>query len=240
MSDKELIEEAQAALPDDARMDGYYIGFDRTGVAAIDAVLSAVAIAGKGAHHTEAWGDDGDGYYDGWPGLPPNPSGWNEALKDDGGSAVSLIQLAANRSAGLVRRLADALEARQPSENDREAVTGNELADAAVAAIERVRAINTGNNRALYGNDFEAGMAKALWLVKTALDGAFPETEPEQEYRVEYQVPGGATHVTETVATFEEAYGSMLENIYGGTVMSRTKAIPAGSWLPVEGESADA
>ena len=48
--------------------------------------------------------------------------------------------------------------------------------DAALAAVERVRSIDTGNNRALYGNDFEAGMAKALWLVKTALDGA-PEPE---------------------------------------------------------------
>lgn len=124
-----LIAEARAALPDDARMDGYYIGFDRTEVAVIDAVLSAVAIAGKGAHHTEAWRDDGDGYYDGWPGLPSNPSGWNEALKDDGGSAVSLIQLAANRSAELVRRLVDALEAAYRER------------DAAVAVIERVRAV---------------------------------------------------------------------------------------------------
>lgn len=33
-----------------------------------------------------------------------------------------------------------------------------------------LRAINTGDNRALYGNDFEAGMAKALWLVKGELD----------------------------------------------------------------------
>lgn len=51
--------------------------------------------------------------------------------------------------------------------------------DAALAAVERVRSIDTGNNRALYGNDFEAGMAKALWLVKTALDGApEPEVKP--------------------------------------------------------------
>lgn len=33
-----------------------------------------------------------------------------------------------------------------------------------------LREINTGDNRALYGNDFEAGMAKALWLVKCELD----------------------------------------------------------------------
>ena len=37
------------------------------------------------------------------------------------------------------------------------------------AAVDAVREINTGNNRELYGNDFEAGMAKALWLVNQAL-----------------------------------------------------------------------
>ena len=45
-------------LPDDARMDAYYYGFDRTGVGPIDAILSAVATAGKGSHHTEGWGGD--------------------------------------------------------------------------------------------------------------------------------------------------------------------------------------
>lgn len=59
---------------------------------------------------------------------------------------------------------------------------GRAECDAALAAIERVRSIDTGNNRALYGNDFEAGMAKALWLVKTALDGA---PEPECEAQLE-------------------------------------------------------
>lgn len=34
-----------------------------------------------------------------------------------------------------------------------------------VETIEEILKINTGNNRELYGIDFEAGMAKALWLV---------------------------------------------------------------------------
>ena len=34
-----------------------------------------------------------------------------------------------------------------------------------VETIEEILEINTGNNRELYGVDFEAGMAKALWLV---------------------------------------------------------------------------
>lgn len=41
-----------------ARMNGYYIGFDRTGVGIVDDVLSAVATAAKRYHHTEDWDDE--------------------------------------------------------------------------------------------------------------------------------------------------------------------------------------
>ena len=47
-------------LDPDARMDAYYYSFERTGVGIIDKILSAVAIAGKGAHSTEWWDDDED------------------------------------------------------------------------------------------------------------------------------------------------------------------------------------
>lgn len=40
------------------RMDAYYYSFERTGVPMIDAILSAVAQAGKSFHHTEVWADD--------------------------------------------------------------------------------------------------------------------------------------------------------------------------------------
>ena len=36
-------------------------------------------------------------------------------------------------------------------------------------ALQRIAALNTGNNRELYGVDFEAGMAKALWMVRAAM-----------------------------------------------------------------------
>lgn len=39
-------------------------------------------------------------------------------------------------------------------------------------ALRAALAINTGDNRTLYGNDFEAGMAKALWLVHEAIQAA--------------------------------------------------------------------
>ncbi|WP_176491732.1 hypothetical protein [Curtobacterium sp. 'Ferrero'] len=85
-----------APLPDDARMDAYYYGFERTGVGFIDAILSAVAIAGKGAHHTESWGDPWEGteyYFRGRPGLP------------DADNAVDLIQKAAQQAADAVLAL---------------------------------------------------------------------------------------------------------------------------------------
>lgn len=83
-----------APLPDDARMEAYYYGFERTGVGFIDAILSAVATAGKGAHHTESWWtDDEYGYYRGRPGLP------------DADNAVDLIQKAAQQAADAVLAL---------------------------------------------------------------------------------------------------------------------------------------
>lgn len=86
-----------APLPEDARMDAYYYGFERTGVGFIDAILSAVAIAGKGAHHTESWGSEPwegtPNYFHGHPGLP------------DGENAVDLIQKAAQQAADAVLAL---------------------------------------------------------------------------------------------------------------------------------------
>ena len=110
--DLEPIKERAAAaterLPEEARMDAYYYGFDRTGCGPVDAVLSAVAIAGKGSHNTDGWTDrDVYGYYDKRPGLPANPriDDWT------GGSAVDLIQLTAKASAEKVKTLSDDLAA---------------------------------------------------------------------------------------------------------------------------------
>lgn len=41
----------------------YYYGFSKTGDPGVDAILQAVAAAGKAYHHTEDWGDgENDGY----------------------------------------------------------------------------------------------------------------------------------------------------------------------------------
>ena len=46
----------------DRRLDAYYFGFDATGQPTIDAILSAVAHAGKAYHHTDTWADEGPGW----------------------------------------------------------------------------------------------------------------------------------------------------------------------------------
>lgn len=51
---------------EELRMNAYYYSFRRTGVIEIDRILSAVASAGKGYHHTESWayvGSDGEPSY---------------------------------------------------------------------------------------------------------------------------------------------------------------------------------
>jgi len=94
---EEALARATQPLTPEARMQGYYIGFDRTGVALVDAILSAVAWAGKGSHHTADWNDDtGSGFYANRPGLP-------SAL-----TANDLIQAAAEESAAAVRALVGA------------------------------------------------------------------------------------------------------------------------------------
>ncbi len=45
-------------MPDELRMNAYYYSFNKTGVREIDEILSAVAMAGKGYHHTEEWDDN--------------------------------------------------------------------------------------------------------------------------------------------------------------------------------------
>lgn len=88
--------DAAGTLPADARMDAYYYGFDRTGVDEIDAVLSAVAIAGKGSHNTDSWGDSGSAwFYTGREGLP------------DAEGAAELIEETAKQSAQRLAKLKD-------------------------------------------------------------------------------------------------------------------------------------
>ena len=79
-----VVEEAERT-DETMRMDAYYFGFDRTGNILIDRILSAVAVAGKWAHHTEQWNDDED-----WKGEPMI-------------SQASRIQAAANAAADALR-----------------------------------------------------------------------------------------------------------------------------------------
>lgn len=73
------------------RMDAYYYGLERTGVPAVDLVLSAVACAGKRAHHTDGWTDAVD-------------NAWHEPYHE-GATPVEWIQNAANKAAAEYREL---------------------------------------------------------------------------------------------------------------------------------------
>ena len=64
-------------MPEKLRMNAYYYSFRPTGCYAVDKILSAVARAGKGYHHTNQWDDPGD----------------------DGTSYIDLIQSAADQAA---------------------------------------------------------------------------------------------------------------------------------------------
>jgi hypothetical protein len=82
----------RAMLTDpDSRMDAYYYGFDRTGVPEVDAILSALAWAGKCLHSTADWDD------------PEYNLGCGPF--DAGQSYIEVIQAAANEAAERIRAL---------------------------------------------------------------------------------------------------------------------------------------
>ena len=103
MPDDDLIDRATTALPVDARMDAYYYGFNRTEIGAVDAILSAVATAGKAYHHTDGWGEARTRWGDG---------------RDDP-SHEARIQDAANAAADLFRELLAALVVAAHADNER-------------------------------------------------------------------------------------------------------------------------
>lgn len=82
-----LTDNERAELYDpNRRMSAYYFEFQPTGAPAVDAILSAVAVAGKSAHNTDQWTEDecDDGWCPRW---------------GDGRSLVDVIQAAANEAA---------------------------------------------------------------------------------------------------------------------------------------------
>lgn len=112
----DIVERARAELDPDARMDAYYFGFKRTGIGAIDAVLSELAIAGKAYHHTDEWGE---------------ARTWTE-----GPSHESRIQAAADQAAELVRSLADVVEELRRRDESATRVIARQRADLA-EVVER-------------------------------------------------------------------------------------------------------
>lgn len=73
-------------MNDDLRMNGYYFGFDKTGITEIDEILSAIAHAGKAFHHTDDWQEDVGYMSEHYPHIVGN-------------TPIDWIQNAANRAA---------------------------------------------------------------------------------------------------------------------------------------------
>jgi hypothetical protein len=96
------------------RMNAYYYGFEPTGVPAIDAILSAVAWAGKAVHHTEGWSEEA------YSGQAPEP------LR--GETPVEWIQNAANDAAKRYRSYEQWLATEQHKEAQATPPDGDEPA----------------------------------------------------------------------------------------------------------------
>ena len=92
--------EGECGLAYNERMDADYYGFELTGVEPIDRILSAVASAGKGYHHTEYWSDEFDGERD----IPPfrgrNYIEWIQNAANDAAQAFRAAISSAGAAAG--------------------------------------------------------------------------------------------------------------------------------------------
>lgn len=89
------------------RLDAYYYGFEATGVAAVDVVLSAVACAGKAFHHTDRWTDDGLGpYEDAHRGATPRD--WIQNAAIDAAAEMTRLREENARLREGLRRVIDA------------------------------------------------------------------------------------------------------------------------------------
>ena len=84
----------------DAKMEAYYYGFDYTGEPAVDAILSALAWAGKGWHSTKFWN------------VPGEPVGYNYGpfLADREQSPADVIEAAAHEAAAELADLRERIE----------------------------------------------------------------------------------------------------------------------------------
>ena len=84
----------------DAKMEAYYYGFDYTGEPAVDAILSALAWAGKGWHSTEFWN------------VPGEPVGYDYGpfLADREQSPADVIEAAAHEAAAELADLRERIE----------------------------------------------------------------------------------------------------------------------------------
>lgn len=90
---------AQVSNTPALRMNAYYFGFTATGVELVDRVLSAVAHAGKGYHHTESWTEPTENYGP-FRGGEYGYAGWIQRAAEDAAQRMTAFE-------AIVRALAD-------------------------------------------------------------------------------------------------------------------------------------
>lgn len=118
------------------RMDAYYYSFDETGVGAVDAILSAVAQAGKNWHHTDSWTDAHD-----WSDDTRSDA---ERIQDAAGACATAIaaHIAAERDALLAKfeALAEDYEATHLVDDPYDVVSVGSVVTSLRAVIKEARA----------------------------------------------------------------------------------------------------
>ena len=78
-------------MSDELRMNAYYFGFTPTGVREIDLILSAIAHAGKGYHHTEYWLDPVEDYGP-FRGGAYGYAGWIQRAAEDAAAEIKRLR----------------------------------------------------------------------------------------------------------------------------------------------------
>lgn len=93
----------QVTAREDRQFYGYFISFEPTGNEHVDAVLAAVASAGKACHHTEGWCEEAERIER--VDDPDAPRGYRLSHHDEGWSWCDLIQFTANAAADRIAEL---------------------------------------------------------------------------------------------------------------------------------------
>ena len=165
------------------RMNAYYYGFDRTGQVAIDRILSAVAHAGKGYHHTEFWTDPLD------YGAPSHLRGdsYVECIQNAAIDAADTLRTAEARAAAAevasrgYRERAEKAEAKATRSAGLLGHQSRTLTDTIASEVLRQKAVawDEGKAAGLRQSDWEHGDTARMYIARNPYYATPPTTTEE-------------------------------------------------------------